>query len=339
MNSEQFVSEHRSEWERLEKILTKLGKKEKSLTKEELRDVAPLYRRAVSHLAQAQAWFPQSKLVIYLNNLVTQAQAKLYGKRGVEARSVWRFFRQGFPRLFRENRIWIAASAAFLLIGFIFGILLYQIDLSLCREILPMDIQTVAEGVKNDQPRNLLAPGEKPLMSSVIMINNIKVAALAFALGILFGIGTVFLLLYNGLIIGVLAALFTEYQQGTIFWSLILPHGVMELTAIILAGAGGLLVAGAVVRPGDLARVEALKIKGKQAFLLLAGVVPLFIATAAIEGFFTPLPLPPVGKLAFSVLTLLGLVIYFHQGRHDPEKRSTDDAGRNRRASEDYQSR
>jgi uncharacterized membrane protein SpoIIM required for sporulation len=148
-------------------------------------------------------------------------------------------------------------------------------------------------------------------MSAMIMTNNIRVALSAFALGISACIGTVYALVYNGIIMGGLAG----YLTGTggnmlVFWSLILPHGILELTAIFLSGACGLMIGRAVVIPGEFSRRHALIKAAKEAAFLIPGIVLLLVVAGLIEGFFTPLALPPAVKLTFAGLTFTGLVVY-----------------------------
>ncbi|MBC8140718.1 MAG: stage II sporulation protein M, partial [Armatimonadetes bacterium] len=163
------------------------------------------------------------------------------------------------------------------------------------------------------------APDEaKPAFAAGLMTNNIRVAILAFGAGTLGGFPTLFLLFYNGMPLGGLAMQQHLAGRDVLFWSLILPHGVIELTAIIISGAGGMIIGHALVAPGERSRKEALTIAGRDAVRLLLGTVPLFIAAGFIESFITPSAVPKEHKLGFAAQTAGFLGSYFQAGyKHD----------------------
>jgi uncharacterized membrane protein SpoIIM required for sporulation len=150
-------------------------------------------------------------------------------------------------------------------------------------------------------------------MSAVIMANNIRVAMLALAFGVIGGVGTAWVLFYNGIILGALAAYVTSIggaSNALIFWSLILPHGVPELYAIFLAGACGLLIGKGMLIPGSYTRRDALIKNAREAVVLVPMVVILLVVAGLIEGFFTPLGVSPYFKLGFAGLAFMALALY-----------------------------
>ena len=154
-------------------------------------------------------------------------------------------------------------------------------------------------------------------MSAAIMTNNIRVAAMAMGFGILAGVGTAYILFYNGLIVGALfaqTALVAGGRNIMYFWALILPHGVLELIAVFLAGSVGLLIGRGLLMPGDMTRKDALVKNARAAIALVPGLVILLIIAGLIEGFFTPMDVPPYIKLGFAGLTLVGFVLYCMRG-------------------------
>jgi uncharacterized membrane protein SpoIIM required for sporulation len=149
-------------------------------------------------------------------------------------------------------------------------------------------------------------------ISSAVISNNIKVSITAFAGGVTFGLLTVYALVTNGLMLGALGAYFsTSPARARDFWSLILPHGIIELTAISIAGAAGLILGWAMIAPGNLSRWDSLRKASREALPLVGGVAAMLILAGLIEGFFTPSPLSASVKLLFSALTAVGLVFYF----------------------------
>jgi uncharacterized membrane protein SpoIIM required for sporulation len=150
----------------------------------------------------------------------------------------------------------------------------------------------------------------KPQASSRIMTNNISVTFLAFAFGMTFGLGTVYIMAFNGLLLGALAGLCHIHGLDAAFWSFVLPHGVIELTAIFIGGGAGFLLSTALLIPGDLTRKNALILRGRQAVPLTLGCVPLLIVAGVVEGFFSPVPLPVELKFLVAGILLALLLAY-----------------------------
>lgn len=315
MDMQRFILERQDGWRRLEERLRTIDRRGwGDLAPADLESLVLDYRRAAADLAAARSRYPESPVTAYLNQLVGRAHARVYAGRPGSWRGVADFLARGFPAAVRRRWRLAAAAGVLFLIAALAGAALTARDPRLAGYFLPPAFQGVLEegpnGGKAEQARGI-ADEPKPLLSSVILANNVQVAFIAFATGILAGAGTAYFVAYNGLLLGSLAAIIHGRGQGLTFWSLILPHGVLELTAIFIAAAAGFLLGGAVVDPGDLPRRDALAVRGKEAVLLLAGTLPLFAIAAAIEGFFTPLAIAPAAKLAFAALTMAGLAAYF----------------------------
>ena len=148
--------------------------------------------------------------------------------------------------------------------------------------------------------------------ASQIMTNNISVAIKAFVYGISFGIGTIYILFINGALLGALTALVYLYADPVRYWSLILPHGVIELTAIFIAGAAGIIIAKSLLLPGEYSRRHALIDGGKKSIPLLIGVAIMLVIAGIIEGFITPLEIIDEDlKLIIAAFTGILLMLYF----------------------------
>ena len=152
---------------------------------------------------------------------------------------------------------------------------------------------------------------EAARFSSMLMVNNIRVALRSFVLGLTLGVGTLATLFYNGVILGSIAANFAGWERSLEFWALILPHGVVEIFSICVGGAGGLVLADGILRPGRRRRLASLRERGSDALVLVGIVVPFLIFAGIVEGYVTPLAIvPDWGKLAFAALTAAGLAVY-----------------------------
>ncbi|MBV9470190.1 MAG: stage II sporulation protein M, partial [Abitibacteriaceae bacterium] len=132
------------------------------------------------------------------------------------------------------------------------------------------------------------------------------------AMGVTMGLGTALVLIFNGLMLGGLSGVAMNEHVDLLFWAVILPHGILELSAITIAGGAGLVLARALYAPGDLPRRDAIKIAGGEAARLAVGVAGILVIAGLIEGFITPQPIPPLLKIAFALLTAIGLILYLN---------------------------
>ena len=191
------------------------------------------------------------------------------------------------------------------------GYLLTYINYPLARLFIPEALRDgVGDTIEQGADARGLMTAIAPLLSAGITANNIQVALMAFAGGMTFGVVTVYAMVYNGLAVGALAGVFAKAGESAYFWSLIVPHGSLELPAIVLAGASGLILARALISPGDVPRTTALTRAAPDAVKLVLGTVPLFILAGIIEGFLTPSEVAPGVKLLFGILMTLALLAY-----------------------------
>jgi uncharacterized membrane protein SpoIIM required for sporulation len=317
-----FISARKPRWERLESLLENLEKGgARGLSASDLQDVGRLYREAAADLARLRPFRQEHSspgdLEVYLNQLVGRAYGQIYRQPSGGWPDLLGFLRSTFPRIFRENFTWFLASFAIFLLGFAYGFTVSQVDESFVTLIVPADlIHKVEEGkVWFD---SILAV--KPLASSMIMTNNVTVSFLAFALGITFGTGTVYIMGYNGLLVGTLAGFCHTHRLDVPFWSFVLPHGMVELTAIFIAGSAGLMMGAAMIVPSDLTRRDGLVRRARQAARLVLGCIPLLIAAGIVEGFFSPALLPTPLKFAAAGLLLVLLIAYLAFSGRGAEK-------------------
>jgi uncharacterized membrane protein SpoIIM required for sporulation len=154
-------------------------------------------------------------------------------------------------------------------------------------------------------------------MSTMIITNNIKVAIIAFAGAVTLGAITIYIITFNGLMLGGLGALYANAGFGYDFWATVAPHGVIELTAIQIAGAAGLLIAAGVVFPGRLRRRDAIAANAKRAGTLILGVASMLVVAGTIEGFISPQRWLPEVRIAIGTLTAILLLLYFGFGGRD----------------------
>ena len=311
MKEPQFIAQNEARWKQLEAFNHTLQRKgTRALSRIEVRNFAEVFRAVQYHLAYAKTHYPSGLCLPYLTHIVGVAHNFYYVREKEGLSSVKSYFLHHFPQVSRKAWRYAALAAALFMAGMVFAFAYVAADTSRFSQIFPFEF------VGGDMGEGEVI-WDYPLMSAVIMTNNIRVAIMALVFGITAGIGTAWILFYNGLIIGALAAYIaaTGIPRDTlIFWSLILPHGVPELAAIFLSGACGLMIGRAILVPGNYTRKDAVIKYAKEAAMLVPGIVVLLILAALIEGFFTPLGVSPYFKLGFSFLVFVGLTLYFVKG-------------------------
>lgn len=311
MNIQRWIARRETDWKRLDQLLTQAEKRGlKSLQANDIRALASLYRSVSADLARARTNRVGNTLVQQLQSLASRGYSQIYqGSRKQEWQAVWNFYRWGLPRVMQETFPYTAAATALFLIGALVAWWYAWRDPAFLSLVVP---EALIEKVR-DRGELWMGSilGHEPLASSHIMINNLFVSFRVIAGGITAGIYTVLLLIYNGVMIGAVGTLVGQNNLAFPFWAFVFPHGSLELPAIFLAGASGLLIARGLVFPGSYRRVDALKHYGLKAAQLVYGIVPLLVIAGTIEGFFSPSPLvPDLLKYLAGIGLFCGLIAY-----------------------------
>jgi len=309
MPIDRFINERRNVWQRLEELLQLLDRMTlRKLHREEVRELGRIYRRTASDLAIARAESRDPRLINYLNSLVIRAHGRIYQANPQGGQMIRNFFARDFPITFR--RTWRYTATAFgvfvLFTAIAFFGTRYDPDFSEFAGIDPFWRAQVIETKKHWWERLNEA---NQIGSTQIFTNNIRVTFYAFALGALFGLGTLYVLAYNGAMFGAITAL--TYRAGfgnDLLLGFVISHGVIELSCIFIAGGAGLLIGTALLMPGDLSRADALKSRGMEAIRLVVGCIPLLVIAGIIEGFISPQPIPSAIKIGIGVIT--GITLY-----------------------------
>ncbi|MFC4402127.1 stage II sporulation protein M [Gracilibacillus xinjiangensis] len=308
MQLNHFIKQNRSDWDRLEKLTKQLQKKQSTKIIDQFHHT---YQKVSQHLSYSQTYFPNDDVTGYLNELVARAHNVFYRKEQSSWKQVSNFFSTKFVGLLLEQ--WKAILIAMLLF-FLGGLASFIAVISNPLHIygiLPEDmVQAVDPEMLGVDP----AAVSHSVMSAEIMTNNIRVAILAFAGGITFGLLTVYVLIFNGILVGALAGLFWNYSNTYVFWAYIVPHGVIELFAIFIAGGAGLLMGYKLFVPGKYSRGYQLKRQTIRSVQLLIGTIPLFVIAGIIEGYITPADLSLEAKYVVAITTGIGLIVYMILG-------------------------
>lgn len=278
-----------------------------ALTPDELRALAILYRQTAADLSVARDDPTGAALARHLNALLGRAHNLIYSGRAPRAGGILRFYGRVFPSVFRRTLPYTLAAFVLFAAGAAAGAGMAAADPSFERVVLGGGMLDTIEAGRM-WTHSIV--GVKPLASSAIMTNNISVSLAAFAGGIVAGAGTIYMMLFNGLLMGVIAVACQRAGLSLSLWSFVAPHGVLELPAIFIAGGAGLILARALVAPGPLPRREALTESGALAVRLVLGVIPLLIVAGTIEGFISPSDASPAIKFTIGVAGLVILAGY-----------------------------
>jgi len=315
MDVRHFLQENRGSWSQLEHLLDLhdsggLG----ALSDDQVRDLARLYRKVSADLLVARELAGQADTAGYLEGLVGRGYPVLHSPRRLTTLVAATFFTHRWPLLFAQERSYVALAGGVFLLGFLGAGALTLADPVAFDHLLPSE-WAASYAERTDDPLASrfgdISDVEAANFSSYLMINNIRVTLRCFVLGLTFGVGTVAMLFFNGALMGAIAANFTSWGQSLDFWAMILPHGVPEIFSIFLGGAGGLILADALLRPGRKSRSAALRERGVAALTLVSAAIPLLVLAGLIEAFITPLAqIPPWGKLTFAGCLAVGLLTW-----------------------------
>jgi len=327
LNIERFVADRGPDWTELEGLVKLARGNGRKLGPEEIHRIGALYRSSVADLAMARRSWPDASGTLRLQTLVKGAYAVVYSKASRED-TVWEFLSLRLWRRIRELDRCLAISAGILL-GFVaLGALWGLTQPSAASGLLPAGFHASAHPGKGAY-YSVSIVGRAGL-AVAIFVNNIEVAVLAVAGGFTFGLMTGFALAYNGALIGILGAL--EWRAGGLhqFFSLIVPHGLLELSCIALAGAGGLAIARALIDPGSDTRAEALAHLTPTLGATLLGVMLFLVVAGLTEGIVTPWDLPTPAAFAVGI-ALAGSfwALVYVRGRPGAAPLPTFDATRN----------
>ena len=311
MRETRFVSARKARWDRLESLIGRIDQRGvRALSVDDVDELSFDYRAVTSDLAMAEGRGYDRAIVAYLNGLGARAHAYVYlGTSRSGWSGVWEFVVRTFPREVRRSWTVIGVCVALTVASAIVAYAAVSAEPANAYALLPpAEIPHVARSLHDSNFG--FDRAFAPLASSQIITNNIRVAAIAFAGGMTAGVLTLWIILQNGLMLGGVGALFAHANFGLDFWATIAPHGVLELTAIQIAGGAGLLLAGAIVAPGRARRVDALVRNARRAATLIVGTAGMLVVAGTIEGFVSPQRLSPAVRIGIGLLTGIALSAY-----------------------------
>ena len=308
MISTRWLEKRKPHWNRLEKLLDESGSHGiAALTRNELRELALLYRQTAADLSALREDASSQNYSRYLNHLLARAHNIIYAGRKSSAIAIYHFYRYEYPKIFRQTARYTAAAFALFALGAIVGLLLCVTRPEFMHQVLgPRMVDTIE---RREMWTHSIV-GIMPVASSAIMTNNLGVAFTTFASGITGGVLTLYLLVFNGLLMGVIGGACWMSGMSLSLWSFVAPHGVLELPAIFMAGGAALRLAEGLLFPGIMTRRDSVALAGAEAVRLVLGSIPILIVAGLLEGFFSPSGAAVSLKFTVAGLMFLLLVLY-----------------------------
>jgi uncharacterized membrane protein SpoIIM required for sporulation len=293
MDLDAYVAAHHAEWHRLEDLT-----KRRRLSGPEADELVERYQQVATHLSVVRTSAPDPTLVAYLSALLSRARHRASGTRTSTWSGVRRFFVERFPAaLYRLRWWWIGTLVANVVVtGVMIAWLLGHPDAEQSM-LSPADVDQLVNHDFEDYYSEYAASH----FAAQVWVNNAWVAALCIALGVL-GLPVVWLLFQNITNVAIIGSIMIRHDHGAHFWGLLLPHGMLELTAVFVAGGVGLRLFWSWVEPGGLTRTQSLAREGRTAGTVALGLVAVLLVSGAIEAFVTPSGLPTWARVGIGVL-------------------------------------
>lgn len=307
MDIDRYIQSNDPTWRRLQQLAQQARSRRRRVSDDELAELVTLYQRVSAHLSHARTTYADPELNARLSRILGEARNVIYRTRAEPAKAVATYFGRTFPAaVWYSRRFVLAAAICFLLPAIAFGFWLAGSPAALDASVPPELQRVIAESQFRDYYRSDAAQN----FAGQVTVNNAFVAFLTFALGVVPIVGPASVLLQNGLNVGVMGAVMHHAGEGPQFWGLILPHGLLEIASILVAGGAGLQISWAMIAPGDRTRGAALRDAGLRSVVIVGGLVVCFTVAGFIEGFVTPSDLPTAMRIAIGVAVLTLFVAY-----------------------------
>jgi len=304
---EQFVAERMPQWRELEQRV--LSERQLwSLSASNISRTAALYRAACADLMRARRLGCTPDTVAFLDGLVARAHHALYSAAGKSSRSLLELLLVDFPRSVRKNGWLVLAANGLFWVPFAVGLIGALSSEEFAHNVLPAhQLQQLSEAYAEGFDHPSSGSGEAA-MAGFYVYNNVGIALRCFATGVLFGLGSIFFMIYNGLFIGAIFGFIVRAGHAQNLFTFVCGHGPFELTAIVLAGAAGLRLGKSLIDTGGLTRLGSLRRSARELVAMVLGIAAMLLIAAAIEGFWSPSAVPREVKYGFSAVGLVSVL-------------------------------
>ena len=306
MREAAFVKQNKDKWLEFESVLSNKTHIDPDL-------LSDLYIELTDHLSYAKTFYKNSNTERYINQLASKAHQRIYKTKKEPKNRLISFFKTEFPLMFRQHHRELLIAFLTFLLFVIVGAFSAASEGDFVRSILGDGyVNMTLENIEKDDPMAVYKQQGEFHMFLGITLNNIKVALFAFAYGIMFGVGTLYIMLRNGIMLGSFQYFF--YEKGLLWESArtIWIHGTIEISVIIIAGCAGLVLGNGILFTGTLPRLEAFKRGVINGLKILMSTIPFFIIAGFLEGFVTRHTEMPDWLAITIILISLYAIIYYY---------------------------
>ena len=303
MDLDAFAAEHRADWARLDA----LTRRRRRLTGEEIDELVRLYQQTATELSALQSGGLDPSLAAQLSSQLARSRAAISGAPAAGWRAVGRFAAISFPAAaYRVRWWWLGCAAGSALVAVLIG---FRVAGSPAIQASLLSRSAAAKLVFH-QFRHYYSAYNGQSFAARVWTNNLLVAAETVVFGLLLGLPVLFVLFENALNVGVIGGLMASYGKAGEFWAYILPHGMLELSAVLLAAGAGLRLGWAVVDPGHRPRSRALAEEGRALVTIALGLIAVLFVSGLIEAFVTPSPLPTWARIGIGAVAEIAFLSY-----------------------------
>jgi uncharacterized membrane protein SpoIIM required for sporulation len=306
MDVDVFIASHQGAWTRLEQLVAR-ARRPRRMSGVEVDELVVLYQKAATDLSIVQTRSPDPVLVARLSRIVGDGREAVTGTHSPAWRDITRFFVVSFPvAVYRSRRWWLSTAVVSLAVatGFGWWIATHPV---VQRGLLPA--QSVRQ-LTGSQFVHYYSAAPAHDFAAQVWTNNVEVAALTLALGVLFGLPTIYLLFVNMLNVGVDGGYMVAAGKGGLFFGLIAPHGILELTAVFVAAGAGMRLGWTLIDPGPRRRADAVAAEGRATMTIALGLIVVLAVSGAIEAFVTPSGLPTWVRIGIGVVAETCFISY-----------------------------
>ena len=301
-----FIRQNIEKWKSLEKVVDKAS----TYMPAELADA---YTEITTDLSFARAHYPASRITIYLNNLASALHNLLYKNKKESYSRFITFWTREIPEVMYHSRKELLYAFLVFAVSVLIGVVSAQNDDSFVRLIVGNGyVDITLRNIENGEPMKVYDLSSPLSMFIQIAYNNIKVSFLIFVFGLLTGFGTGFVLFRNGVMLGAIQTFFFQHQAGYESMLAIWLHGTFEISAIIIAGAAGLVLGNGWLFPGTYSRRYAFRQGAKRGLKIVVGLIPVFITAGFIESYLTRhVEYPTYFRLSIILISLISVIVYY----------------------------
>ncbi|MCH2042981.1 MAG: stage II sporulation protein M [Saprospiraceae bacterium] len=305
MRETRFIEQNKQKWAKFEQVL--------SYNQNDPEELSNLFIDITDDLSYSRTFYPNRSVRVYLNNIAQKVFYSVYKNRQSRLKRFWSFWVNDVPQVIYESRREFYFALLFFLAAVGVGVFSTYMDPNFPEVMLSRGyVERTYESIENGTPMSVYQQEDELDMFLGIVYNNLRVALTTFILGLFFGLGTIYTLLFNGVMVGAFQSLFIV--EG-VYWDSILTiwvHGTIEIASIIVAGAAGLTLGKSLVFPGTYTRLQSLQLAARRGLLIMLTVFPLLVIAAFIEGFITRYTDAPYALRATIILASLAFVILYY---------------------------